>query len=567
MGGLMRGSKLLKKLRESVVVLDEAATTKSRAQAMLRDVDALLADKSISDDLRNSLTGMRTALKKKWSDLTPAPAVEESDRGDATDVVVRVLTEAAAILPEDESHESKRCRLQAAVIGYYKALEAQTAADQGTDYYYDYGSSSWPWISAVFDDAVVVRYKGQYVRFDYTVTDETVTVENPTLVRIAYVEDAGTDPSADTVEEKVKLTDATSSRAIEGRLVPLLEAKTARDGTIPVKLIEPGWGSTGYYSEAMLKRDGPKIFKKGTHSYWNHPSVSEADDRPERDLWDLAGVLVEDAYWSDTGVNNHGKGLYGNLKVFSNYAQPVEELAEHIGISIRAMGVTTLGSAEGQTGEIVESLVDSPITSTDFVTKPGAGGKVAKLYEAVRVRGHKVEKDSPEEEGEGDEEEEDGMTPEEIKKLVSESVAEQVKEARAEASEAKQESARLRESLILREAKDIIREELSRFDIHDMTRTRLTESLVNKAPIKDGTLDREALSKLVEEAAAAEVEYIAKTTGVGDGKIRNVTEARRPADEEEFSEEDFSKELEESFRDIGWGENGAKLAAAGRSQR
>ncbi len=36
-------------------------------------------------------------------------------------------------------------------------------------------------------------------------------------------------------------------------------------------LITPGKGSSGVYTEAMLKESGPVAFPKGTHSYIDHP--------------------------------------------------------------------------------------------------------------------------------------------------------------------------------------------------------------------------------------------------------------------------------------------------------
>jgi hypothetical protein len=57
--------------------------------------------------------------------------------------------------------------------------------------------------------------------------------------------------------------------------VPLLEQAVRRDGTIPLKLIQPGWGSSGYYSAEVLERDGPKVFPLGTQMFWNHATQSE----------------------------------------------------------------------------------------------------------------------------------------------------------------------------------------------------------------------------------------------------------------------------------------------------
>jgi hypothetical protein len=144
------------------------------------------------------------------------------------------------------------------------------------------------------------------------------------------------------------------------------------DGTIPIKVIAPGWGSSGYYSPELLKRDGPTIFKSGCKAYWDHATAAEEAERPEGSLSKLAGEFVSDARWQD---GPYGAGLYAEAKIFAPYREAVNELAPHIGVSIRASGRTRQGEAEGRKGAIVEQLVAA--RSCDFVTVPGAGGKVS----------------------------------------------------------------------------------------------------------------------------------------------------------------------------------------------
>jgi len=40
-----------------------------------------------------------------------------------------------------------------------------------------------------------------------------------------------------------------------------------------IKLIAPGKGSSAFYPAEVLKRDGPQVFKAGTHVYLNHPTA------------------------------------------------------------------------------------------------------------------------------------------------------------------------------------------------------------------------------------------------------------------------------------------------------
>jgi hypothetical protein len=142
-----------------------------------------------------------------------------------------------------------------------------------------------------------------------------------------------------------------------------------------VKVIESGWGSSGYYSSDMLAHYGPQVFTKGTKVFMNHPSVSEANDRPERNVEKLAGKLVSDAYFTENG-------LVAEIEFYSHYAPIIKEMAGDVGLSIHAMGSAVMGEAEGRQGPIIESLVADPLTSVDVVTVAGAGGKFLSLLES-----------------------------------------------------------------------------------------------------------------------------------------------------------------------------------------
>jgi len=142
-----------------------------------------------------------------------------------------------------------------------------------------------------------------------------------------------------------------------------------------VKVIESGWGSSGYYSPEMLAEYGPKVFAAGTKVFMNHPSVSESSDRPERDVRQLAGKLVSDAVFTENG-------LVADIQFYSFYAPMIKEMAGDVGLSIHALGESSLGEAEGRKGPIIEALVADPLTSVDVVTVAGAGGKFLNLLES-----------------------------------------------------------------------------------------------------------------------------------------------------------------------------------------
>lgn len=154
--------------------------------------------------------------------------------------------------------------------------------------------------------------------------------------------------------------------------------KSGVSGRWRARLIEADvQGSSGYYSAAVLQRDGAKAFPAGTHIYYDHPTESEQYERPERSVKDLAGALIEDAYYED---GPDGKGLFARVQFFPDYVSTIEAMAEHIPVemSIRAAG--TIEESEG--GRIVTSIAHG--VSVDIVTRAGAGGRLIRMTEAAK---------------------------------------------------------------------------------------------------------------------------------------------------------------------------------------
>lgn len=365
-------------------------------------------------------------------------------------------------------------------------------------------------------------------------------------------EDA-TPPPADspapqmTAEERGNL--GGNGESFLGEPVELLETVVRKDGSIPVKVIQPGWGTSGYYPAEVLERDGPKVFTKGLHMYWDHPTEREEMERPERALDDLAAVLMGDARWQENGPK--GPGLYADALVVDHYRQKVDSLAPHIGVSIRAFGTATQGEAEGRQGPVIEALTAGQ--SIDFVTIAGAGGEIVNLFESARKRAV-----SPATSG-------DVSIQNPVEEVANMDDLQRLQEANAalqrQLDEAKSLAARSQEALMLREAREVIQVTLGKTDLPAITRTRLAESMARDVPVKEGGLDKAALESQIAEAVKAEVKYLAEAAGLG--RIRGMggsDDADTEADEGEGSESD----LVEAFQALGLSENGAKIAAAGR---
>lgn len=277
---------------------------------------------------------------------------------------------------------------------------------------------------------------------------------------------------------------------ITGDFIPLKEGAVGQDGTAHLKLIKPGWGSSGYYSADVLERDGAKVFPKGTKNFWNHQTEAEESARPEGDLRDLASVLTEDAHYDKNGPA--GPGLYAKAKVFEQFRQPVDDLAKHIGMSIRACGKAKEGTAEGRTGPIIQEL--SRGLSVDYVTTPGAGGQILQLFEAART---KPADTKLREGGAAD------MDAAELKKLQESVAAVQA------------ENRKLRERNALSDAGIEARKYFATVQVSEAVQERvLGRVLVGNIPLTEaGDLDTAKLKTLVEAETKDELAYISKLSG------------------------------------------------------
>lgn len=321
-----------------------------------------------------------------------------------------------------------------------------------------------------------------------------------------------------------------ASTTLVGDLVPLEEA-VASDGALPIiKIIQPGWGSSGYYSADVLRRDGPKVFAPGLKMYWDHPTETEEAERPERSLRDLAAELVSGAEYREDGPR--GPGLYAKARVFGPYREAVQELAPHIGVSIRALGRARHGEADGRQGPIVEQIVAGK--SVDFVTVAGAGGEIVGLFEAARgVRPQTMH------------------DPQEVEMADAD-----LQTMQAENASLKESVARLTELLMFREAGDMVTEVLQTVEMPDATRARLGRDLARKPVIVDGKLDRESFKAVILEAAKSEMDYLTQA-GLGNSPVHGMGASGEAGDQSQAK-------LTVAMQRLGLSEAGAKIAASGR---
>lgn len=147
----------------------------------------------------------------------------------------------------------------------------------------------------------------------------------------------------------------------------IAEAPVRKEGgKYLVAIATPGQGSSGHYSEDMLKEYGPTAFPKGAKSFINHDS--------KRDMRDCIGVFQEGAYWDDSR-----KQVMGELTVFSHWQEFVEAVHEHSGMSIYMAGEA---DEEGN----VTKLIENRQNGADLVAYPGLSGSgFVEMLESARA--------------------------------------------------------------------------------------------------------------------------------------------------------------------------------------
>lgn len=368
-----------------------------------------------------------------------------------------------------------------------------------------------------------------------------------------------------------------------------------------IKLVDRGWGSSGFYSESVLRQAADdQIWAAGSHMYMDHPTVSEGVERPERSVRDLAAVLTSPARFEDGA-------LYAEARVFSPYQQVLNEMRDHIGVSIRAAGLAEHGEAEGREGTIITQLTEG--ISVDFVTKAGRGGQIVEVLEAARAAhdGHLAPADDPAPEADNptpappaqplEENRMSGSTqpgtppsgaPDKTEVSEAAQVRTELAEARTELAETKQKLAEAELTIAkhgenereLAETKDQLeeaRKENLRLRANDAARTKasatLSESTLPKVaharvieavtgdnvPLnEEGALDEAALVKNIRSAIEDQRSYLtAFAEEAGVGQVRGLGGGDEP-------QIDVEKELGEVFESLDMSRNAAQVAAKGR---
>lgn len=349
-------------------------------------------------------------------------------------------------------------------------------------------------------------------------------------------------------------------------------------------------GSSGYYAAEMLRRDGPTVFREGLQVYLDHPTNTEASDRPERSVRDLAGRLASTAVYENDG-------LYADIEVYPHVAPVIEAMADDIGMSIRAAGTCEASTDQRIPGPLITSLTEA--MSVDFVTRAGAGGAIVQLLESARAQQQAPAPEAdttpdapppaqPTQEGAPMTGSTQGAPPNggapteisEADRLRTENtdLKNQLAEAKLQIAQLGDNARDLAEAQTALE--DAKRENL-RLKANDAARAKAIETLADSTlpkvaheevieavtgpnvPLNDeGALDEARLVEAIRAAIEKERRYLARfAEAEGMGSVRGLGESGDGP-----SREQITDSLAEAFKDLGLGDAQARIAVNGRGR-
>lgn len=363
-----------------------------------------------------------------------------------------------------------------------------------------------PFLAYMFPDKIIVEWMESLYQMTFIV-DSSMQV---TLGEVKKVEQEFS------IVEKKELTVPLKDELKESNITITKEAKDMDlelNGFISLKEAKFDEG-TGELAEVVLIEAGTNMHKRrhypqntireaapsfsGLKMYINHPTKSEDRERPERDLRDWAGTIVESRY-------EDGKAI-AKVAIHDNWlrervADPVAR--EHIGLSINTSGKISYGNINGQEMQIVEKIIlerRNGSASVDWVTEAGARGRVSRLLKENKG----VNKMEISEATFEDLQKENPQLVSSITDHVKKSLKEgEAKEEGKDLVEANKKVAELEEKESIRNQKDKISDILKESKLPDLAKGRILESFSSTLFEKE-----EDLKEAVAGKVKTELEYI-----------------------------------------------------------
>ena len=353
--------------------------------------------------------------------------------------------------------------------------------------------------------------------------------------------------------------DATIGGVDELNLLTLTEAKLdLKSGELTAVFLQPGLNRSGarYYPKSAIKEAVDAGMFNGLKMYLNHGTPQELASRPERSLTDWVSTIKET--WVDPST---GAGM-AKIKVvqgwFKNFLKDLQEAGAlpEIGLSIFAQGKVKPEKRDGKMTHVVEKFKSA--MSVDWVTEPGAGGRVTAIWESYQPMIAKEQEINMLNSMKVDEalKEIRESRPDVFSAIVAEvQTSQQTEEEKAKAAadfKALQDQvATLTESLAAKEKETaeqtaarikaeqtvLVTESLSQVELPQLAKGRIMDHLMRTVHEKDGALDTDKVKESITSVVKEEQEYVAELLkgqpkpstgikGMGDSaETTNVTEA------------------------------------------
>jgi hypothetical protein len=448
-----------------------------------------------------------------------------------------VLNE-ADVMPRDDSFDALRSKVASAI-----STQIRKGVDMDMDGDGDADMNDYAWVVDMYPTCAIYSMNGSLFSVDYSLSGDTVTLGSPTKVEVCYA------PVVN--ESAARISFAAGSSLKES-------AYDKSSGKLTVTVIKPGFNSSKsrFYKESTLKK-GYKVFE-GAKMFVNHATAVEEKARPEGDVNQWVANLTK--VWTESDGTIMGEAVV----IDPAFKTKLDNLAEakllgEMGISIRAIGEAYSGEVDGVETNVVESFIAA--RSVDFVTFPGAGGRVEAI-EADRGDANDVDLMTV---AQLRERRPDLVQLVEAKFKTEMNMEKTVAQLQTELAESNRKNTelekRITESEKASKKKDAAAE-LGKL----LTESKLPEKA--QARIRDRFKEAEDVTGMA-EAIKEEREYIASVAPAPAGKgVKNLGESDQTATTEVVEAEKEKANvasLEKSFRNLGLSEAEAKIAAAGRS--
>lgn len=238
------------------------------------------------------------------------------------------------------------------------------------------------WVVYAFPDYVIVDSFGVLYKVPYTDEGGKIILGTQEKVSVEFVAQ-----EANRIREKFENLFKPNADIVEIVSKVKFDVKEASslsdtERKIPIVIIEAGknFSKRRYYPKSTIQEASPLF--AGLKMFINHPTDAEERARPERDLKDWVSTITESWYDPELGASR-GIAHVHDVWLWEHLKDPV--FRENIGISINASGKRYTKEIDGEQTEVIEKIFQPQ--SVDWVTEPGARGRVAYLKESQQKEG------------------------------------------------------------------------------------------------------------------------------------------------------------------------------------